>query len=97
MKFGIIKEGKNPPDKRVVLTPKACKALKETFQEMEYSCEKSENRTFADQEYINNGIEVDDDVSMRMFYLVLKKCQLNALIPNKKYFFLFTYDQKTAV
>ena len=51
MKFGIIKEGKNPPDKRVVLTPIACKQLKNTFQDIEIIAEKSENRTFADQEF----------------------------------------------
>ncbi len=61
MKFGIIEEGKNPPDKRVVLTPNGCKQLKSTFNEMEIIVEKSDNRTFADQEYVNQGIEVVDD------------------------------------
>ena len=87
MKFGIIKEGKNPPDKRVVLTPQACKALKETFKELEIIVEKSGNRTFADQEYVNNGIEVTNDVSSADVLLGVKEVPIEALIRNKKYFF----------
>ena len=87
MKFGIIKEGKNPPDKRVVLTPQACKALKETFKELEIIVEKSGNRTFADQEYVNNGVEVTNDVSSADVLLGVKEVPIEALIRNKKYFF----------
>jgi len=87
MKFGVIKEGKNPPDKRVVLTPKACKALKETFKELEIIVEKSENRTFADQEYVNNGIEVTSDVSSADVLLGVKEVPIDSLIHDKKYFF----------
>lgn len=87
MKFGIINEGKNPPDKRVVLTPQACKALKETFKEMDILVEKSENRTFTDQEYVDNGIEVVDDVSVADVLLGVKEVPIQALVPNKKYFF----------
>ncbi len=87
MKFGVIKEGKNPPDKRVVLTPQACKALKETFKELEIIVEKSENRTFADQEYVNNGIEVTSDVSSADVLLGVKEVPIDALINDKKYFF----------
>lgn len=87
MKFGIIKEGKNPPDKRVVLTPQACKALKETFKELEIIVEKSENRTFADQEYVKNGIEVTNDVSAADVLLGVKEVPIDTLINDKKYFF----------
>ncbi len=87
MKFGIIKEGKNPPDKRVVLTPHACKALKETFKELEIIVEKSENRIFTDQEYVSNGIEVTNDVSSADVLLGVKEVPIKALVPNKKYFF----------
>jgi len=87
MKFGIIKEGKNPPDKRVVLTPNACKELKNTFSDIEIIVEKSENRTFADREYSNNGIEIVDDVADADVMLGVKEVPIKSLIPNKKYFF----------
>ena len=87
MKFGIIKEGKNPPDKRVVLTPNACKQLINTFPDIEIMVEKSENRTFADGEYADNGIEVVDDVAAADVLLGVKEVPIKSLIPNKKYFF----------
>lgn len=87
MKFGIIKERKNPPDKRVVLTPKACKALNETFEDIEIIAESSANRTYADHEYIAAGIDVTDDVSAADVLLGVKEVPIEALIPDKKYFF----------
>ncbi len=87
MKFGIIKERKNPPDKRVVLTPKACKSLKETFEDIDIVAESSANRTYADQEYRNAGIEITDDVSAADVLLGVKEVPIDALIPDKKYFF----------
>ncbi len=87
MKFGIIKEGKNPPDKRVVLTPRACKSLKETFKQLEIIVERSANRTFSDQEYVKNGIEVTNDVSSADVLLGVKEVPIDALINDKKYFF----------
>ncbi len=86
MKFGIIKEGKNPPDKRVVLTPKACKKLKESFSEIEIIVESSDNRTFTDQEYINNSIDIVDDVSSVDVLLGVKEVPIESLVGNKKYF-----------
>jgi len=87
MKFGIIKERKNPPDKRVVLTPKACKALNETFEDIEIVAESSENRTYADHEYIAAGIDITDDISSADVLLGVKEVPIDALIPDKKYFF----------
>ena len=87
MKFGIIRERKNPPDKRVVLIPKACSALNETFKDIEIIAETSTNRTYADQEYRANGIEVTDDVSAADVLLGVKEVPIEALVPDKKYFF----------
>ena len=87
MKFGIISEGKNPPDKRVVLTPNACKVLIETFKDIEIIAESSSNRTYADQEYKTNGVEVLDDVSSADVLLGVKEVPIEALVADKKYFF----------
>ena len=35
MKFAIIKERKNPPDRRVVLSPEACKKVVNAFKDAE--------------------------------------------------------------
>ena len=87
MKFAIIKERKNPPDKRVVLTPKACKSLKEEFPEMEITVESSDIRTFSDQEYLNLNLEIGNDLSEADVLLGVKEVPIEALIPGKKYFF----------
>jgi len=87
MKFAILKERKNPPDKRVVLTPDACKELLEIFPKMEISVESSENRTFSDNEYLKKGIKIVRDVSQCDVMLGVKEVPIGALIPNKKYFF----------
>jgi len=87
MKFAIIKERKNPPDKRVVLSPDACRKLLDTFPKMEINVESSQNRTFSDHDYINNGIDVVKDISNCDVMLGVKEVPVSALIPNKKYFF----------
>ncbi len=87
MKFAIIKEQKNPPDKRVVLPPSACRSLLKTFPEMEIKVESSENRTFTDSSYEKIGIEVTNNIKDCNVMLGVKEVPKEALIPNKKYFF----------
>ena len=87
MKFAIIKERKNPPDKRVVLPPEACKSLLKTFPEMEIKIESSEGRTFSDDMYEKKGLVITNDVNDCDVMLGVKEVPIDALIPNKKYFF----------
>ncbi len=87
MKFAIIKEQKNPPDKRVVLPPSACRSLLKTFPEMEIKVESSENRTFTNSSYENIGIEVTNNIDDCDVMLGVKEVPKEVLIPNKKYFF----------
>lgn len=87
MKFGIIKERKNPPDRRVVFSPEKLKELKEKFPSAAIKVESSDIRVFSDEAYRNLGIEVAEDVSDCDVLLGVKEVPLDALIPNKKYFF----------
>ena len=87
MKFALIRERKNPPDRRVVLTPDACAQLLKSFPGMEILVESSPNRTFTDEEYRAKGIEVSEDISSADVMLGVKEVPVEALIPNKKYFF----------
>ena len=87
MKFALIRERKNPPDRRVVLTPSACRELLKTYPQMEIMAESSPIRTFTDQEYRDKGITVTEDVSEAEVMLGVKEVPIEALIPNKKYFF----------
>ena len=87
MKIALIKERKNPPDRRVVLTPAQAKALKEKYPQLEIVVEKSPHRAYSDDEYRAAGIPVVDDVSDADVLLGVKEVPVDALIPGKKYFF----------
>ena len=87
MKFGIIKERKNPPDRRVVFSPRKLEEFKNKFSQASLKVESSDIRVFNDKSYENIGVEVSDDVSDCDVLLGVKEVPLDALIPNKKYFF----------
>ena len=87
MKFAIIKERKNPPDRRVVLSPQACQKIIEDFPEAEIIVESSDVRVFKDSEYSELGIKVTKDVSQADVMLGVKEVPIDALVPDKKYFF----------
>lgn len=87
MKFAIIKERKNPPDRRVVFSPKALHEFKTQFPQAEFVVESSDIRVFKDSEYEKYGFTVSKDVSDADVMLGVKEVPKEALIPNKKYFF----------
>ena len=87
IKFAIIKERKNPPDRRVVFSPTKLVEAKKQFPEAIFKIEASDIRVFSDDEYKNAGFEVGDTVSDCDVMIGVKEVPLEALIPNKKYFF----------
>lgn len=87
MKFGIIRERKSPPDRRVVFSPEALVKFKSEWPGAEIKVEASPIRVFSDQEYIDKGFEVTDDVSDCDVLIGVKEVPVESLIPNKKYFF----------
>ncbi len=87
IKFALIKERKNPPDRRVVFSPNRCKKVLEEFNEVQLKVENSDIRFFKDEKYVEAGIEVTNDVSNCDVFLGVKEVPIDALIPNKKYFF----------
>lgn len=87
MKFGIIKERKNPPDRRVVFSPEKLQEFKKQFPQAEIVVESSDIRVFSDEAYTKAGFEVTNDVSDCDVLLGVKEVPVDNLIPNKKYFF----------
>ena len=87
MKFGIIKERKNPPDRRVVFSPSKLKQFKNEYPDAEIVVESSDIRVFSNQSYKDSGFDVLEDMSTCDVLLGVKEVPINALIPNKKYFF----------
>ncbi len=87
MKFGIIKERKNPPDRRVVFSPEKLAEARTKFPQAEFIVESSDIRVFPDEAYRQMGFTVTDDVSDCDVLLGVKEVPLEHLIPNKKYFY----------
>lgn len=87
MKFGIIKERKSPPDKRVVFTPAELATLIKKYPDAQVKVEPSDIRIFSDAEYETLDIEVSSDLTDCDVLLGVKEVPLDALIPRKKYFF----------
>lgn len=85
--FAIIKERKNPPDRRVVFSPSKLKEAALRFPEAHFIVESSDIRIFTDQAYRDAGFEVKDDVSEADVMLGVKEVPMEALVPNKKYFY----------
>jgi len=85
--FAIIKERKNPPDRRVVFSPEKCQDVIQKFPEARMLVETSDVRIFQDTAYENAGFNVSEDISEATVLLGVKEVPLEALIPQKKYFF----------
>ncbi len=87
MKFGLIKERKNPPDRRVVFSPTELIQFKTQFPEAEVIIESSDVRVFTDSQYQELGFEVVNDMTVCDVLIGVKEVPVDALLPNKKYFF----------
>jgi len=87
MKFAIIKERKNPPDRRVVFSPEKLAEARAQFPQAEFIVESSNVRIFPDSAYKALGFKVTDDVSDCDVMIGVKEVPIENLIPNKKYFY----------
>ncbi|WP_299214595.1 NAD(P)-dependent oxidoreductase [uncultured Aquimarina sp.] len=85
--FGIIRERKNPPDRRVVFSPNGLSDTVSQFPEASFKVESSDIRIFSDADYTTAGFEIINDLSDCDVLLGVKEVPIDALIPNKKYFF----------
>lgn len=87
MKFGIIREGKVPPDKRAVFSPKMLREFADKYPQAEIVVQPSEIRIFKDEEYKAMGFELTEDMGSCDVLIGVKEVPLDMLIPEKKYFF----------
>lgn len=92
LKIGLIREGKVPVDKRVPLTPIQSVDLQQRFKVVVVA-QSSNIRCFSDEDYMNVGIKVVDDISDCDVLLGVKEVPLNELVQDKTYFF-FSHTTK---
>ncbi len=91
--IGLIREGKIPADNRVALTPAQCKWLVKHFNDVHIQVQNAPNRCFTDQEYLQAGIEVTEDMGSCNLLLGIKEVPIEMLLPGKKYLF-FSHTRK---
>lgn len=90
--FGLLREGKVPPDQRVPLTPAQCRLFLDRFPTARLVVESSEIRRITDDEYRAEGIEVVTDITRCDVLLGVKEVPVDALLADKTYlFFSHTY------
>ena len=95
MKFGLIREGKLPPDERVALTPLQCREFIERWPEVELVVQESEVRRISAEEYTEAGVSVVKDVSDCDVLIGVKEVNVEDLIAGKTYlFFSHTYKKQ---
>ncbi len=87
IKIGLIKEGKNPPDKRVAFTPLQAEEIQQRYPQVKIICQQSEFRCFKDSEYSDLEIEVKEDVSDCDILMGIKEVPIDLLVSNKTYLF----------
>jgi saccharopine dehydrogenase (NAD+, L-lysine-forming) len=94
-KIGIIREGKQPADRRVPLTPAQCKEVMQRFPEVDLVVQRSGVRAFSDAEYEVFEIPLVDDLGDRDLILGVKEVPLDMLLADKSLLLLQPHDQGT--
>jgi len=92
-KVGVLRETKNPPDKRVALAPEQVLQFKNRFPHLEIVVQPSDLRAYADDEYRKLGITMQEDLSDCDVLLGIKEVSIDKLIPGKTYLF-FSHTTK---
>jgi len=93
IRIGLLREGKNPPDSRVALTPAQCKWLQKSFRDVQITAQPSSSRCFSDKEYLSAGVAVQEDLSACDYIFGIKEVPVEQLIEQKTYLF-FSHTKK---
>lgn len=96
MKIGVLREEKNPPDKRVPLTPLICSELTRRYPNLDIVVQPSKIRCYSDDEYTSFGVTLQEDLSDCDVLMGVKEVPVGNLIPGKKYFFFSHTIKKQA-
>lgn len=87
VKIGILRETKNPPDKRVPLTPSQIVDLHIKYPDAEFYMQPSDYRCYTDAEYKYLKIPVRENLSNCDILMGVKEVDKSTFIPGKTYFF----------
>lgn len=83
--LGIRKENKNKWERRVAITPHDCKKLRDKGYRI--ILQSNNLRCYTDKQYLDNGVEIVDDLSEADVILGVKEIPLELLIPEKTFIY----------
>ena len=87
LKVGILRETKNPPDRRVPLTPPQIIALEELYPFVEFFVQPSDFRSYPNDEYEYLDIPLKEDLHDCDILMGVKEVDKRTLMPDKTYLF----------
>lgn len=87
VKIGILRETKNPPDRRVPLIPAQIVALEELYPFIEFFIQPSDYRCYSNEEYEYLNIPLKEDLRDCDILMGVKEVDRRTLIPDKTYIF----------
>ena len=93
MRIGIVREGKTPQDNRTPFSPKQCRVIQDKYPEVEFVIQPSPIRCFSDDEYAQQGLLMQEDLTSCEIIFGVKEALIDTLIPGKTYLF-FSHTKK---
>jgi hypothetical protein len=84
---GILRETKNPADRRVPLTPPQIVALEELYPNVEFFVQPSDFRCYSNEEYEYLDIPLKEDLRECDILMGVKEVDKRTFIPGKTYLF----------
>lgn len=87
MIIGLLRETKMPADKRVPMSPAQCRQAEDENIGLKIVVQPSIDRCFSDDDYLQEGITLSEDLSLCDVLLGVKEVKPERLIPGKTYFF----------
>jgi saccharopine dehydrogenase (NAD+, L-lysine-forming) len=94
VRIGILRETKNPPDRRVPLTPPQIIALEEQYPDVEFYIQPSDIRCYSNEEYGYLDIPLKEDLHECDILMGIKEVDMRTFIPGKTYLFFAHVGKK---
>ncbi|RUT77828.1 alanine dehydrogenase [Ancylomarina longa] len=93
MRVGVLRETKNPPDRRVAIPPQIGLRILDKYSDVSIYIQPSDIRCFSDAEYRQQGYFLTEDLRDCDILIGVKEIYIPTLIPNKTYLF-FSHTAK---
>ena len=87
LKVGILRETKNPADRRVPLTPPQITILEEIYPDVQFFVQPSDFRCYSNEEYEYLDIPLKEDLRDCDILMGVKEVDKRTFIPGKTYLF----------